>query len=111
MARLRQGTSVTLAIGPFVNATTPDAEEESLTLTQADIRLSKNYGTFAQKNSSTSATHMENGFYSCPLNTTDTNTLGPLIVAVDEAGTMIWWREYEVVTAEAYDADFSTGNV
>ena len=105
---LREDTAATIVLGPFVDPTTPATEEEALTINQAAVRLSKNGGAFAQKNDATSATHMENGFYSCPLNATDTSTPGSLVVAVDDASALIWWKEYHVVPQQVWDSLFST---
>lgn len=100
---LKQSTAVTVVIGPFVDDTDFKSAETALTLTQADVRLSKNAGAFAQKNDATSCTHMENGHYSCPLNATDTGTLGILRLVVAEAGALQVWDEYLVVPAHVYD--------
>ncbi|MBD3260091.1 MAG: hypothetical protein GF334_00135, partial [Candidatus Altiarchaeales archaeon] len=102
MQYLEQSTSPTITLGPFVDATDGYTPEEALTISQADVRLSKNGAAFAQKNESTSATHDENGWYRIPLNTTDTGTLGRLIVAVYETGARPVHREFMVVPAEVY---------
>jgi hypothetical protein len=67
------------------------------------VRLSKNGAAFAQKNDSNAATHMENGYYSCALNTTDTNTLGRLRVAVAESGALPVWQDFTVLPANVFD--------
>lgn len=103
---LKQSTAVTLAVGPFVDDTDGKTAETALTLTQADFRLSKNGAAFAQKNDATSGTHMENGYYSVPLNTTDTNTLGTLKLAVNETGALPVWVECMVVPANVWDSLF-----
>ena len=100
---LKQSTAVDIKLGPFVDQTDGFTAETALTIAQADVRLAKNAGAWAQKNETTSCTHEENGWYECPLNTTDTNTLGILIVAVNEAGALPVWREFLVVPATAYD--------
>jgi hypothetical protein len=74
-----------------------------LTLSQADVRLKKNAGNWAQASESTSATHEENGWYEKPLDATDTNTLGILVVAIAESGALPVWRDFLVVPAETYD--------
>lgn len=101
---LKQSTAVTLRIGPFVDATDAVTAEDSLTIAQADVRLSKNHGAFAQKNESTSCTHDENGWYQCPLNTTDTGTLGLLQIAVSESGALPVFHEFTVLPANVYDS-------
>jgi len=47
---------------------------------------------------------MENGYYSIPLDATDTGTLGHLVVTVSEAGALPVWREFLVVPANVYDS-------
>lgn len=103
MAKLRQSTAVNLKFGPMVDETDGRTAETALTISQADVRLSKNGGAFAQKNDATTATHDENGYYLVPLNTTDVNTLGILKVAVNESGALPRIETYEVVTANVWD--------
>lgn len=101
---LKQSTAVTLKVGPFVDETDGKTAETSLTISQADVRLSKNGGNMAQKNESTSLTHDEIGMYDCPLNTTDTNTLGILTVNVHESGALPVRQDYMVLAANVYDS-------
>jgi hypothetical protein len=109
MLYLKQATAVTVKIGPFIDNTDGYTVLGALTVLQANIRLSKNGGNMAQKNDATSATHDELGYYDCPLNTTDTNTLGRLQVISSDAAAMPVPPEYfEVVTANVYDTLFST---
>src|SRR5574341_1854912 len=105
---LKQSTAVDIGIGPFVDSTDGVTAETGLTLSQADFRLKKNNGAWAQKNESTTAPHEANGWYECSLDATDTNTLGILIVAVNESGALPVWREFLVVPANVYDSWFST---
>lgn len=100
---LKQSTAATVVLGPFVDATDGNTAETALTVNQAAVKLSKNAGTFAQKGDATSATHMENGYYSTPLNTTDTNTLGRLVVAVRDAAALPVRQDYLVVTSDEWD--------
>jgi len=106
MLWLKQSTAVTVKVGPFLDETDGDTEETGLTISQADIRLSKNGGAFAQSNNVAGATHDENGHYGVPLDTTDTNTLGTLKLAVHETGALPVWNEYMVVPANIWDSFF-----
>jgi hypothetical protein len=101
---LKQSTAVTIKLGPFVDSTDGVTPETGLTISQADIRLSKNGGAFAQTNNATGATHDENGWYGIPLNTTDTATLGMLQIAVYESGALPCFTQYTVVPANVYDS-------
>lgn len=104
MKFLRQSTATTIVIGPLVDSADASAET-ALTISQADVLLWKEGGTtLAQKNDATAATHRSNGLYTCPINTTDTNTLGQLIVNVAEAGTLVFRDDYMVVPANVYDS-------
>ena len=54
MARLKTNTAVTIALGPFVDETDARTAETALTIAQADVRLKKNGGAWAQKNQASS---------------------------------------------------------
>lgn len=104
MQYLKQSTSATLKLGPFLDDTDGKTPETGLTISQADVRLSKNGGDFAQKNESSAATHDEFGYYDAPIDTTDTETCGRFKVAVSESGALPVWAEYMVVPANVYDS-------
>lgn len=108
MSWLRQSTVTTVQIGPELDSTDGNTTEEALTITQADVRLSKHGGTFAQATDANAAVHDENGWYRKQLDATDTGTLGRLLVAVHEGGALAAWREFMVITAQAWDSLFST---
>lgn len=103
-AWLKQSTAVDIALGPFVDSTDGFTAETGLTISQADVRLKKNGGAWTQKNQASSATHEENGWYEVNLDATDTNTLGLLVVAVNETGALPVWREFLVVPANVYES-------
>lgn len=104
---LRQSTAITDKIGPYIDDTDGKTPETALSIAQADIRLSKNFSAFAQKNSTAVVTHAEYGWYDCPFDATDTGTLGPLKVASLKTGALPVWHEYMVLPANAYDAIIS----
>src|SRR5690606_5151262 len=108
---LRQSTAVTVEVGPFLDSTDGSTAETGLTITQPDIRLSKNGGSFAQKSAAGTATHMENGYYSVSLSTTDTNTVGRLRLHVNKSGALPVWMDFQVVEEAVYDALFASGAV
>jgi len=103
---LKQSTAATVKLGPFVDSSDGSTAETELTISQADVRLSKNGGNMAQKNESTACTHDELGYYDCPLDTTDTGTLGRLRVMVSESGALPVWQDYMVVPANVWDSMF-----
>ena len=108
MRYLKQSTVATVMIGPFVDETNGFTAETGLTITQADVRLSKNGANMAQKNDATGCTHDEIGWYTCPLNATDTDTLGRLILMVHESGARPIYVELMVVKANWFDTMCST---
>jgi hypothetical protein len=105
---LKQSTAVNVLIGPFIDDGDGKTAETGLTLAQADIRLSKNGGNMAQKTEATSCTHDELGYYSCPLDTTDTATLGNLKLMVHQTGSLPVFHDFMVVTTNVYDTLCST---
>lgn len=105
MRLLKQSTATTLLLGPFVDSTDGVTAETALTISQADVLLWKEGGTtLAQKNEATTCTHRSNGLYTCPINTTDTNTLGLLSVNVAASGALPVRHDYTVVPANVYDS-------
>lgn len=103
---LRQSTAVTIKLGPFVDDTDGKTAETGLTVSQADVRLSKNGGDMAQKNDTAACAHDEIGYYDCALNATDTGTLGRLRVMVAEAGALPVWADFMVVPGQVWDSLF-----
>lgn len=101
---LKQSTATTIKLGPFVDSSDGVTAETGLTISQADVRLSKNAGNYAQKNESSAATHDELGDYEVDLDATDTNTLGRLRVMVQESGAAPVWQDFMVVPANTYDS-------
>ena len=103
---LKQSTAVTVSMGTFVDSIDGNTEETGLTISQADIRLSKNGGAYAQTNNAAGATHQEKGMYGVPLDTTDTGTLGTLKVHIHETGALPVWDDFMVVPANVWDSLF-----
>lgn len=103
---LKGNTAATIKHGPFVDSTDGNTAETALTISQADVRLSKNGGNFAQKNEATAATHDELGYYDVALDATDTNTYGMLTVATHETGALSVSDTYMVLPEIVYDSLF-----
>lgn len=103
---LRQNTATTVMIGEFLDDTDGKSAEGGLTLTPSDIFLSKNGGAYGAKNESSNASSDASlaGWYTCPLNTTDTSASGILQLAVHVAGALPVWDSWMVVSANVYDA-------
>ncbi len=108
MIFLEQSAHQTIKIGPFVDSTDGVTPETGLTISQADVRLTKMSGDFAQKANTSAAAHDENGWYDCIFNGVDVATLGSLEVSVQESGALPYWKEFMVVSTEVYDSLFGT---
>ena len=107
MPFLRQSTAQTIRFGPCLDKTDGVTEETALTLAQADMRLSKDGGAFAQKSAAGNATHDSDGWYSTALSTTDTATVGELILNVHQPANMLpVWLRFWVLEEAIYDALF-----
>jgi hypothetical protein len=105
---LKQSTAVTLKLGPAVDAADGGTKETALTITQAEVLLTKNGSVLTQKNEATSATHDAGGVYGVPLDATDTNTLGILGVYLSDTAVAHrpFMTNFMVVPANIYDAWF-----
>lgn len=99
---LKQSTSTTVTLGPFLDKDDGVTPETGLS---PSVRVTKNSGTWAARNSASAISHQENGYYSVPLDTTDTNTLGRLRVAVTSAATHLpVWEDFTVLPANVFDS-------
>lgn len=107
---LPQSTSYTFRLGPFIALSDVKTRLTALTIAQADRRLSKAGGAYAQSNVSGSLTHSANGFYTCTLDATDTNTLGALEMDVDIATAVVVQPKFLIVPAEHYNGTMGSGN-
>lgn len=100
---LKLSTAATVKVR-MVDETDFITPETGLTIAQADIRLSKNGAAFAQSNNAAGATHDENGFYGVPFDTTDTNTLGRLLLGILVSGAAPIEIYYMVIPANEFDS-------
>jgi hypothetical protein len=107
---LKHQTAVTIKMGPFIDDIDGKTAETGLTIAQADIRLTKNGGAFAQTHNSVGATHDENGYYGVPLDATDTDSLGRLRVAISKVGALPVWQDFVVVSANVFDSLIGGGD-
>lgn len=108
MQFLKANTAIDVLIGPFVDSTDGATLETGLTISQADVLLSKNGQTLTQKNDVTAAAaDSTTGYYNCELDATDTNTEGGLVLTVSESGALPVRHEYMVLAEAAYDSMFT----
>jgi hypothetical protein len=94
-------------MGPFVDDTDGKTAETGLTIEDSHIRVSKAGANFIDKNETTNAAHDEAGFYVVILNTTDTNTVGELQIAIHMSGALPVFKTFQVVEEAIYDAVFA----
>jgi hypothetical protein len=104
---LRQSTAVTVDVGPFLDRTNAADRETGLTIAAADVLISKNNGAFAAKSDTGAGTHDTRGWYNIPLNATDTNTIGRLVIDIENAAALPAGAEFWVYQANVYDALFA----
>jgi hypothetical protein len=109
--RLKQSTTVTVQFGPFLDETDAKTPETALTIPQSEVMLSKNAGTYAQKNSTGASAHLNHGFYSVSFDATDTNTVGHMRGQIFMAGALPVWEDFEVLSPNAYDALIGVGDI
>lgn len=101
---LKQSTARAIAFGPFLDETDGKTAEVSLSISQTDIRIKKTEGNWAQKNAAQLLLHEENGWYEISLDTTDTATLGEMVIAVHKSGALPVWDKFMVVPSNVYDS-------
>jgi hypothetical protein len=104
---LRQSTAAQVRwIGPFVDDTDFKTAETGLTVANTDIKVSKNGGASASKNSG-GGTHDVNGMYAVTWDATDSGTVGELKYSVKVAGALQVFGSYVVLEEAVYDALFA----
>jgi hypothetical protein len=108
MPDLRQSTAVTIKLGAAVDSTDGNTDEAGLAGSMV-VKLSKAGGALAARNSATAITYDADGWYNIPLNTTDTNTAGPLLAISHPTGALHMWQWFNVLTQAEYDKKYSTG--
>jgi len=102
MRYLRQSTTVTVTIGPFLDSTDGVTAEDGLAGTMT-VQIAKAGAAFANRNSATAIAFDADGFYRVELNTTDTATGGPLVLKSRVAGAAPVWHEFTIMAAARYD--------
>lgn len=102
---LKQSTAFTFRLGPFLDSTDGNTQENALTIAYTDVLLSKAGGALTAKNDTTNLTTTGvNAHYTCVLNTTDTGTLGAFRVWCHVAGALAVWQDFMVLPANVYDS-------
>jgi hypothetical protein len=109
---VKQSTaSQEVLLGPFVDATDGNTAETALTIANTDIKLHKAGATTLANKNSGGATHISNGNYYAVLDSTDTDTLGSLVIVVQVSGALAVRHELVVLAANVYDSLIGSGDV
>jgi hypothetical protein len=106
---LKEDTAVTIVVGPFVD--TAGTAVTAPTIASIDITAYKNDGTAvtitpAASGSSNDMAHVDDGYFSLELTTTDTSTAGYLRLTFQISGALIFHEDFEVQPANIYDSFF-----
>jgi len=105
---IRQSTPVTLLIGPFLDGDGTTVQD-GLTLSQADIEVSKEGSSPAPKNEPSGATSVGDGLYTIEIDQYDTDTPGYLAVIAYVNGTIYVRHSYQVMEEAVFDALYAPG--
>jgi len=97
-------------LGFFLDTSTGNIEQTSLTIANTDIKLWKSGATTLANKNSGGATHISNGIYYCVLDATDTNTYGPLEIFIHVSGALAFHKVCTVINSDAYDALMSASS-
>lgn len=102
---LKRGAATSVLIGPFRDANDGVTLETALTITGADVVVVKGVTVAARTVGVAGGTHVSNGMYSVALDAADVNTVGPLTLLVNLAGTARPVEAYfQVLNEDLYDA-------
>lgn len=107
MQFLRQSTATTVRVGPFMDATDAVTPETGVTLGAADqAELLKDTGATVDISAATFAAITNvGGWYDLSLTTSHTDTVGKLVVIVQDTSVCLpVFKEYMVVPANVYDS-------
>jgi len=107
---LKQSTAVVVSWGPALDKadgfTLKTGLVSALDHATTGIKLSKNGGALTIRHATVTATTYDTyGMYRVTLDTTDTNTLGTLRMAYEDATTVLpIWQDFLVLPANVYDS-------
>ena len=99
MQMLKQSTAATILVGPVLDS----AGAAVTTAVIGDFQATKN-GTSAALASPATATHSHNGFYLLALTTGNTDTVGRLVISVNNTAQSMSTHRYTVLLPSVYDA-------
>lgn len=98
---LKKATSANVTIGPFKDYSNAVSAE---TGANPSVAVNKN-GSFGARDSSLSVAHQQFGYFTCPLGSADTNTVGRLKLTSDDPTTFLpVWHDFVVLPSNVYDS-------
>ena len=98
---LRWKTSCNVSFGP----TKDKSNAVSAETTTPSVALTKNGAAFVARAAGGTVTHLQFGYWRCPLNSVDTNTLGRLRITGDAPATFLpVFHSFVVVPSNVYDS-------
>lgn len=104
---LRQSTAIDVLIGPFLDESNATDSEEAETPV---VLLSKNGQALTAKSDVTVPTHDDGGYYNCELDATDTDTVGTLVLVVEDSTDALPIRhEFQIIEEATYDFLYASG--
>src|SRR3989304_6251180 len=102
---LPQSVAYTFRLGPFLDSTDGNTQENALTIAYTDVLLSKAGGALTAKAETTNLTGTgANAHYTCILGTGDTGTLGSLRVWCHVTGALCVYQDFLIVPALVYNS-------
>jgi hypothetical protein len=108
---LKQGTASTVMIGPFLDITDGNTQENGLTIANTEIKLHKKDAVALVDKSAGGATSVGSGYYTIALDAADTDTLGDLTIIVHQVANALPTKFVaKVVEANVYDSLYGTGD-
>lgn len=99
MQMLKQSTAATILVGPVLDV----SGAAVTTAVIGDFQATKN-GTSAALASPATATHSHNGFYLLALTTGNTDTVGRLVISVNNTAQSMSTHRYTVLLPSVFDA-------
>ena len=110
MQELKANTAVDVLIGPFMDETTGKDVENGFTIEDEHVKLSKLGQALTAKNDANDAGNDADGYYNCPLNDTDTNQEGTLVLSCHFTGALPVRHEYMVLSEAAWDFKYAAND-
>jgi hypothetical protein len=109
---IKQSTATAIVMGPFLDSVDGITAETALDVTAFTARAIKHSNTHPLVSTAITVTasggvndaaHIAGGYYSLELTAAQADTLGRLTVAIEVAGALPVWKEFQVLTANSFD--------